>query len=86
MGTVGLLLLIVGLIGLLAGGIWILVLAFKESLVWGLCSLFIPFVGLVFTFMHWATCKKPFGIWLAGLVVYIVGFVLMGAGGELQEN
>lgn len=71
----------VGGIVMLVGGIWILVKAFQESIVWGLASLFIPIVALVFVVTHWQDAGKPFLIYLAGLAVYMVG-VFGGAGSQ----
>ena len=75
MGIVETILFFGGVILAFVGGIWILVLAFKESLVWGFCSLFIPLVALIFAFMHWEICKKPFGIYVAGVIFYIGAIV-----------
>jgi len=73
----------VGGIVMLVGGIMIIIKAFQESIVWGLASLFIPIVGLVFVLTHWDDAGKPFLIYLAGLALYIVGIVAVGgsAGG-----
>jgi hypothetical protein len=65
-------LLIVGGILSIVGGIWLLVVAFKESVWWGLGSFFIPFVGLIFAIMHWQVAKKPFLISLAGGVLCVI--------------
>ena len=70
---------VVGLILATVGAIWILVNAFKESILWGILSIIIPFVLLIFALMNLETCKKPLGIWLAGVVLYVIGaFVLVG--------
>lgn len=69
----GTMLLMLGVAIYLVGGIWLLVKAFQESIWWGLGSLLIPLVGLIFAIMHWAQCKKPFLIALAGLVLIIAG-------------
>ena len=61
------------------GAIWILVLAFKKSILWGLGSLFLAPVMLVFAIMNWSDCKKPFLIWLGGFVLIIAGVVMGGA-------
>ena len=67
----------VGIIMALVGAVWILVNAFKESILWGILSIIIPLVLLIFALMHLDTCKKPLGIWLGGVVLYVVGgFVL----------
>lgn len=80
MGIVGMLLL--GLGGLIAfvGSIMILIEAFKTSILWGLGSIFIPFVGLVFVAMHWQRASRGFMIWAAGFVLIVIGSVLGGLG------
>ena len=67
---------IVGYIIMAVGGIWILVKAFQESILWGLGSLFIPFVVFFFIGMHWQVSKKPFFIRLIGFAVAIISMVL----------
>ncbi|MBL8816462.1 MAG: hypothetical protein JNL58_10565 [Planctomyces sp.] len=73
-------LMMIGGIAMLVGGIWMIVLAFQESVLWGLGCLFVPFVSLIFLVMHWQEARKPFFIQLAGLVPYIIGMVLIGGG------
>jgi hypothetical protein len=56
--------LLIGLAGLavvaqLVGGVWLLVLAFQESVLWGLLSLFVPCAQLVFIVQHWQKAKRP---------------------------
>ena len=68
----------IGVILALVGSIMILVHAFKESVAWGLCALFIPFVLLIFAFMHWDQCKKGFGIWIAGVCFYLGSIFFFG--------
>lgn len=41
-------------------GIWLLIIAFQESIVWGLLYLFVPFASFVFVVMHWEKAKTPF--------------------------
>ena len=59
----GVALIVVGGIIAFIGSIMFLICAFKESILWGLGSLFIPIVGLVFIFTHWDETKKPFFIY-----------------------
>jgi hypothetical protein len=59
----------IGGILLLVGSIWILVAAFKESVLWGVISLCVPFGALVFAIQRFAELKTP-------IILYIVGFVL----------
>ena len=47
----------VGILLSLIGGIWLLVVAFQTSIWWGLGSLFIAPVSLVFTILHWQVAK-----------------------------
>ena len=79
MDIVGMILMAVGGIVMLVGSIMFLIAAFQESLLWGLGSIFVPFVSLIFLIMHWDKAGKPFLIQLAGMVPMIVGSFLMGA-------
>lgn len=76
MAAIGMILMLVGWIVALVGGIMILIKAFQTSIWWGLGSLFIPFVILVFVALNWEESKQGFLIWLAGVVVAIVGSVI----------
>ncbi len=67
-----------GLIIALIGGIWIIVLAFQESIWWGLGCIFVPFVSLIFAIMHWNIAAKPFLISLAGGILYGIGIAMAG--------
>ncbi len=53
-----------------------MVVAFRRSLVWGLCYLFVPFASLVFFFVAWADLRRAFLLHLAGLVVLAGGIFL----------
>ena len=67
--------LLIGIGGLisLVGVVLFYIAAFKTSIIWGLCCLFLPFVGLVFLILHWDVAGKPFLIQLAGYVPVILG-------------
>lgn len=64
---------ILGFVIMLIGGLWVLIEAFKESILWGLGCLFIPIVTLVFVIMHWDKAGKPFLIQIVGMVIFAVG-------------
>jgi hypothetical protein len=81
MGAIGLILIVLGGLAALVGGLWLLVLAFQESILWGLCSLFIPLVILIFALTHWEVAKKPFLIQIGGVVLYFLGAALGGSAG-----
>ena len=77
MGTVGMIIWIIGAIISVFGGIWLLVVAFRQTIWWGLGSLFIPIVALVFLIMHWGDAAKPFFVSLLGAVIMIVVAILI---------
>ena len=77
MEILGLTLSVIGAIVSLIGGIWFLVVAFRQSVWWGLGCLFIPFVSLVFLIMHWRDAAKPFFVSLLGTVLIIVVALMM---------
>lgn len=56
---------------LLIGGIWLIVEAFKTSILWGLGCLLITPVSLIFTFVHWDRASNPFILQLIGLALVI---------------
>ena len=78
MATLGSVIMFVGAIGALVFWIQILIVAFKTHIGWGLASLFIPFVGIVFVIMHWQQTKTPFLRGLICVAVQIVGMVIAG--------
>ena len=63
-----------GLILMMLGGLFLLLHGFRESILWGLGMLFVPFVSLIFLVLHWNKSKNAFFLWLYG-----IGFVLLGA-------
>jgi len=74
----GELLVIVGALVAFGAGIWLLIVAFQESIWWGLGSLFLPFVSLVFAIMHWDRAGSPFLVSLAGTAVMFIGAAMSG--------
>ena len=77
MVLIGWLLLIIGYIGLLVTGIWLLVLAFQDSVIWGLACLCLPFVSLIFVITHWEEAKAPFLGSLSSAVPWVLGSLLV---------
>jgi hypothetical protein len=67
----------IGVIISLIYGIILLIAAFQESVLWGLGYLFVPFVALVFIFMHWEQTKKPFLMSLLSIPFFLLGVILM---------
>ena len=62
-----------------AAGIWLTVVAFKRSVLWGLLVMFIPGASLVFIIKYWQEARKPFLAHLATGVAGVV-FFFTGAG------
>lgn len=62
-----------GLILLLLGGLLFIVVAFKESILWGLGVLFLPIASLIFLIFHWDTAKRPFFWQLGGMLLVMIG-------------
>lgn len=71
---------LIGMLLVLIGGIWLLVVTFKEGVLWGLGSLVVPVVSIAFVCMHWHESKKPFLLQVAGLVLIVVGVVMAPPG------
>lgn len=84
METVGLICLVIGLLIALFYGIKLLIIAFKTSILWGLGSLFVPFVSLIFIFMHWEKTKSPFLRSLLSIPFFIIGSLLSGQGFQVM--
>jgi len=76
MSTLGSILSIIGAVVALAGGIWLAVVAFKESILWGIGCLLVPCVALIFAIMHWDKAKKPFLVELGGALLCSIGSAL----------
>lgn len=74
MSTAFLVVLGVGYLISLVGSIMVLVAAFRESVLWGLGCIFVPFVSLIFIIKFWDESKRGFFVSLAGLAVVVVGF------------
>ena len=68
---------ILGIIISVVGGIWFLVAAFKVSIGWGIACLFLPFVQLIFLFVHWKEARKPFAVGVLSMGVLFVAAFLM---------
>jgi hypothetical protein len=72
------LLLILGIIVFVIGGLWFLVVAFQQSILWGIASILIPIVPLIFLRFHWQAGKKPFLVQVAGFALILLGAFLGG--------
>ncbi len=71
-------LVIIALVVNLIGFIWLVVVGFQRSILWGiLIFLFSPITAIIFSIMYWYEAKKPFLIYLISSIVFVVGAVMM---------
>jgi len=69
-------LFIIGIIILIVGGIFQLIVMFKESILWGIAGILITPISLLFIFLHWDVSKKPVFIQIVGLIITFLGLAL----------
>lgn len=53
-----------GLLVGLVSSIWFIIVTFRQSILWGLASLFLPFASVIFLIVHWREAKAPFMLFL----------------------
>ena len=64
--------------------VWLLVVAFKRSMLWGLAVMFVPFANIVFVVKNWDDAKKPFLINLGALTAAFMLFFVAGGAAFMQ--
>ncbi|HEY3256606.1 MAG TPA: AarF/UbiB family protein [Polyangiaceae bacterium] len=69
----------------MACAFWGIVIAFQESVMWGLLSMFVPCAHLVFVAKFWDRAKKPFLIQI-GAVSLLVVVVLLSLDSEARAK
>lgn len=79
MGLIGLALLLIGVLAMFIFGIWMLVLAFKDSILLGVLSLIIPFVIIYAVVKTWPASKTPLIGYLVGMAITFLGTLIGGA-------
>lgn len=56
------------------GGLWIVINAFRTSVLWGLGSLLVPLVSLIFALMNFSENKIPLVISVIGTILVLMGY------------
>lgn len=89
MGTYAVIAIVAALVNVI-GFIWLLIVAFQRSVLWGiLVFLFSPFTAIIFAIMYWYEAKKPFLIYLLSSIVFFVGLFMFFSqpevGGKFKE-
>lgn len=74
-----LILIILGSLVAGIGGLWLLVTAFQTSVLWGLGTLLVPLVSLIFVILNWEAARRPFLLQLAGAGMIILGVLFAPA-------
>ena len=76
MDKIGIWIFCLGFGVILVGKIWVLVVAFKQEVPWGVACLFIPFVSIVFLVKYWEKAARPFAVYAAGFLLMMFGAFL----------
>lgn len=71
MGTIVVICMVISAFVMLVGGLMMIVAAFRQSILWGVAYLLIPFAALVFLCKYWNEAKKGFFINLAGACAFV---------------
>ena len=80
-------LFVIAFILCICGEIMFIVAAFRVSVVWGLCVLFLGPAQFIFLIMHWEEAKKAFGVTMVGVLLgFAAIFSGMGSGGAGMEG
>jgi hypothetical protein len=73
--------LILGWLAGFLGTLWIIVLAWQRSVLWGLIFLLVPIVQLVYIVAYWKEAKEGFFLRIFGFTLVIIA-TLMGVPGR----
>jgi hypothetical protein len=57
----------------LVGWVWIMIMAFAESVPWGVVIFCFSPIALVFGILHWDEAKVPTILFAAGLALHLLG-------------
>ena len=63
---------IIGVIAMLISWIWVVVIAFRESIGWGIGSLLLNPIALIYALMNRDRCKRPLLLFSAGFLLYAI--------------
>ncbi len=80
------LLMIAGIIVAIVATVWFLVIAFKESILWGLGCLLVPIVGIVFFFLNIKRTWKPVALHALGILMLLPGMLGVADNMESMRN
>jgi hypothetical protein len=81
--TLNMILVGAGLVVFLIGSIGYLIATFRVGILWGLCCMLLPFVSLIFLFVHWKVAAKPFLVSMLGVAIVFLATLLVPVGGAV---
>jgi hypothetical protein len=70
---VGVALVLSGIVLMIIGTVMILRAVFRESVLWGLASILIPIMLLLFVVTHWSETKRGVLLQIAGVALFHLG-------------
>jgi hypothetical protein len=73
MQTFGTIVMVLGIGAAAIAQLWVLIAAFKKSLVWGLLVFFLPFAALVFVILYFDEMKMALAMYVIAVVVAVAG-------------
>lgn len=76
--------LILGIAISVIANLWLVVVAFRTSFLWGVASLLVP-MNIVFVVMHWQEARRPFFTFLIGMATWTVAAMSGGAAYSLDS-
>lgn len=74
----GLILMGIGGLGAILCGLWLLILQFQSSILWGLACLIVPFASLIWLAIYWDDGKHPFLYSVLCVAVMFGGAMMSG--------
>ena len=81
MEAIGTIVFWLGMIMVGLSSLWVLVIAFSDSFLWGLLCLIIGPLQLVYIITHWSDCKDAVKLWALGFAVAFGGGFLSALAG-----
>lgn len=79
MNTIGVIVLIIGVITTLIGGVRFVIAAFEEGVWWGLAVLFLPIVSPIFLILRFGDAWRPALTSVIGFAMVLLGSFLRAA-------
>jgi hypothetical protein len=76
--------LAVGVLLMIAGGIWLLIVAFSDSPLQGVLCWFVPLYSIFYLVTHWEECKRPFFVQMVGLLLLMANSCVGGVAGAMH--